>query len=79
MSQTDLEQLSDRTWLSQIRKVASLSAQALSLRFKREKFWYGLYSVPKLLAVAVYADSGALFERRVALGSAREPAFGPSG
>jgi hypothetical protein len=52
---------------------------SLSLRFKREKFWYGLYSVPKLLAVAVYADSGALFERRVALGSAREAALGPSG
>jgi hypothetical protein len=51
----------------------------LSLRFKREKFWYGVKPVPKLLAVAVYADSGALFERRVALGSAREAAFGPSG
>jgi hypothetical protein len=62
-----------------VRKVASLLAEALSLRFNQEEFWEGLYSVPKLLLVAVFADSGALFERRVALGSAREPAFGPSG
>jgi len=44
----------------------------LSLRFNHEEFWDGLYSVPKLLMVAVCADSGALFERRVALGPARE-------
>jgi hypothetical protein len=59
--------------------VSEAEQEGLSLRFNREKFWYGLYSVPKLLAVAVYAYSGALFERRVALGSAREAPFGPSG
>jgi len=47
-----------------------LLAAPLSLRFNHEEFWDGLYSVPKLLVV-VSADSGALFERRVALGSAR--------
>src|SRR5215211_6587853 len=56
-----------------------LLAQALSLRFNQEEFWDGLYSVPKLLLVAVLPSSGALFERRVALGSARAPAFGPPG
>jgi len=33
--------------------------------------------IAKPLAFALFADSGSLFERRVALGPAREPAFGP--
>ena len=36
--------------------------ESLSLRFKHEEFWDGLYSVPKLLVVAALcAHSGALF------------------
>jgi hypothetical protein len=35
--------------------------------------------IPKLLVVAVFAESGTLFERRVALGPAREPTSWPSG
>jgi hypothetical protein len=32
----------------------------------------GFISIPKLLIAAVFADSGTLFEHRVALGPARE-------
>ena len=36
-------------------------------------------SIAKPLAFAVFTDSGSRFDRRVAFGSAREAAFGPSG
>jgi hypothetical protein len=62
-----------------VRKVARLLARPLSLRFNQGEFWDGLYSVPKLLVVAVFAGLGAPFERRVALGPAREAASWPSG
>jgi hypothetical protein len=37
----------------------------------------GFMSIAKPFAFFLFADSGTLFERRVALGSARESSFGP--
>src|SRR5215218_6116367 len=79
MYQEPTRRLADLSQRCHVRKFACLLARPLSLRFNQEEFWDGLYSVPKLLLVAVFPSSGALFERRVALGSAREPAFGPPG
>ena len=39
----------------------------------------GFISIAKPLAITVFVGSGALLERRVALGPAGEPALGPSG
>ena len=79
MCQGEIRGITQPSECCHVQRVARLLAQPLSLRFNHEEFWDGLYSVPKLLVVAVSADSGALFERRVALGSAGEAAFGPSG
>nr|MDP9458219.1 hypothetical protein [Actinomycetota bacterium] len=43
---------------------------SLSLHFNQEEFCDGLYVHRKTLAFAVFAGSGALFEGRVAFGSA---------
>ncbi len=51
----------------------------LSLRFNQEEFCDGDKAHRKTLAFTVFADSGALFEGRVALGWSGEPAFGSSG
>src|ERR687897_902072 len=51
----------------------------LSLRFNHEEFCDGHKAHRKTLAFAVSVGSGALLERRVALGSARTAAFWPSG
>src|SRR5215212_8189833 len=56
-----------------------LLAQALSLRFNQEGFCDGLYSIAKPLAVAHFIASSSRFDGRVALGPAREPAFGSAG
>jgi hypothetical protein len=51
----------------------------LSLRFNQEEFCDGLYPYRKTLAFSIFADSGSLFERRVAFRPAREAAFGSAG
>jgi hypothetical protein len=58
MCQTTVERLFDRMWPSQIRKVASLFAQALSLRFNQEEFCDELYihrKSPRLLSSRIQA------------------------
>ena len=56
------------------------SRRPLSLRFKHEGVlrWV-LYPSQNPLAFALFADSGSLFDRRVAFRSATEAAFGPPG
>jgi len=49
------------------------------LRFNQEQFCDGDKAYRKTLWIAVPVSSGALFEGRVASGSAGEPAFGSSG
>jgi hypothetical protein len=68
----------NRSECHQVRKVASLLAEALSLRFKQEGFCEGLYSIAKPLAFVFFTSSGSRFDGRVSLGPAGEPAFGPS-
>ena len=51
----------------------------LSLCFKHGEFCDGLYVHRKTFAFAVFADSGGLFEGRVAFGSARKAPFWPPG
>jgi len=53
--------------------------EVLSLRFNQEEFCDGDEARRKTLAFTIFAGSGALFERRVALGPAREATFGSSG
>src|ERR671913_955905 len=79
MCQAMIRRLSYHTEGCQMRKVASLLTEALSLCFNQEGFCEGLYSLAKPLAFSQFIASGGRFDGRVAFGPAGEPSLGSPG
>src|SRR5215203_3901764 len=79
MCQEAVGRLSNPSERCHVRKVASLLARPLSLRFNHKGFATDVKLIAKLLAFAIFTVSGSRFDGRVAFRSARKAAFGPPG
>src|SRR5215218_2912466 len=79
MSQKAEKRRIDRVKKNHVRKVVSLLAQALSLRFNHREFCGELYGCHKTPSLPIFVGSSSLLEGRVTFGSAREATFWPSG